>query len=60
MMCQLHPHDSGQRLSPHHAANDVGPGALLVDQGEGGVEVVGDGRRATASQNKQFVLERGY
>ena len=30
----------------HHAADDVGPRALLVDQGEGHVEAVGHGRGA--------------
>jgi len=32
-------------LDPYHTADNVGPGALLVDQGERGVKVIGNGCR---------------
>jgi hypothetical protein len=46
------PTTSDSRPQAHHAPDDVGPGTLLVDQRESGVEVVGNRCRTASCQQK--------
>ena len=42
---------------PHHATNNVGPGALLVDQSERGVKVIGNGCRTSGRSAEAACVE---
>ena len=46
-------------VRPHHTANNIGPGALLVDQGERSVKVIGNGCRTAGMSANAACLEAG-